>query len=256
MVKGIGVKFKNYSETLPKMLNLINFNSEIKKHSCIVLKVDLNGGIKEGSSKIEFVEEILKFIVENRNPGTEIFIAEGCDGANTDDVFDKFGYKNLSEKYGVGLVDLNKTELEDVENNEFLRFEKIEYPKLLKESFVISLPFLREDEEFELAGSLSNMLGAFPANRYSGFFSSMKNKIRKWPIKYAIHDILKCKMPDFVIIDASDRRMILAGQAIEMDKQAAKLLELDWKEIGYMRLVDEGFSKRDKTKNKEDLGIL
>jgi len=123
---------------------------------------------------------------------------------------------------------------------------------LLKNSFVVSLPYLRDDEELELAGSLSNMIGAFPAGPYTGFFSSIKNKIRKWPIKYSVHDILKCKVPDFAIIDASDNGVILAGQALEMDKQASKLLGIDWKEVGYIKLVDESFSEKDKDKNTDD----
>ena len=87
------------------------------------------------------------------------------------------------------------------------------------------------------------MLGAFPADYYSGFFSSKKSKIRKHPIKYSIHDILKCKMPDFTIIDASEKGIILAGRPLEMDKQAARLLEKDWKSISHLRLVDETFAE-------------
>ena len=70
-----------------------------------------------------------------------------------------------------------------------------------------------------------------------------KNKIRKWPIKYSIHDILKCKMPNFAIIDASKQGYILAGLPIEIDKQAVKLLGTDWKSVAHLKLVDESFSK-------------
>ena len=85
------------------------------------------------------------------------------------------------------------------------------------------------------------MLGAFPANNYKGFFSRTKSKIRKWPIKYAIHDVLKCKVPDFAIMDSSEKGVILAGLPHEIDKQAAKLLALDWKDIGHLKLIEESF---------------
>ncbi|OIO81781.1 hypothetical protein AUJ84_00080 [Candidatus Pacearchaeota archaeon CG1_02_32_132] len=256
MVKGVAIKFSSYGETIPKLLNLIKFDKELKKHDKIVLKPSLIEGEKEKSTKAEFVEQILKFCAENKNPGTEIFIAEGCDGADTENIFDKFGYRELSEKYGVGLIDLNHSETEVIERDDFLRFSDIYYPKILKESFVISLPFLREDNELEMAGSLSNMIGAFPSSKYTGFFSSNKNKIRKWPMKYAIHDILKCKMPEFSIIDASSKGGILAGQPLEMDKQAAKALKHDWKQIGHLKLVDEGFHEKDKDKKVDELEEL
>lgn len=256
MVKGVAVRFGSYEETIPKLLRLIKFDNELKRHEKIVLKPNLFMGSKENSTRVEFVEQVLKFCVENKNPGTEIFIAEGCDSIDTEEAFDELGYRELSEKYGVGLIDLNHAETEVIENDDFLRFNEIHYPKILKDGFVISLPYLREDNELEMAGSLSNMIGAFPSSKYTGFFSSNKNKIRKWPMKYAIHDILKCKIPEFAIIDASSKGGILAGQPLEMDKQAAKALKHDWKQIGHLKLVDEGFHEKDKDKEVDELEEL
>jgi uncharacterized protein (DUF362 family) len=241
MAKGISVRFKSYAETIPNLLKLIKFDSELKKHDKIALKPNLIKG-DEKSTPVDFVEQVLRFCVENKNPGTEIVIVEGSDGRNTMDVFEELGYRKLAEKYGVGLVDLNKAESDEVENPEFLRFEKIMYPRILQESFVISLPALKEDEELEVSASLDNMIGAFPARHYKSIFSSGKNKIKRWPAKYLVHDIIKCKLPEFSIIDASNKGVILAGQPIEMDKQAAVMLGKDWKSVAHLRLIDESFS--------------
>jgi uncharacterized protein (DUF362 family) len=241
MVKGVSVRFKSYTETIPNLLKLIKFDSEIKRHDKIALKPNLIKG-DEKSTPVDFVEQVLKFCVENKNPGTEVVIVEGCDGRNTMDVFEELGYTKLAEKYGVGLVDLNKADSDEVENSEFLRFEKIMYPKILNESFVVSLPAMHEDEEIEVSGSLDNMVGAFPARHYKSLFSTGKNKLKKWPAKYVVHDILKCKLPEFSVIDASQKGIILAGQPIEMDKQAASLLGKDWKSVAHLRLIDESFS--------------
>jgi len=54
---------------------------------------------------------------------------------------------------------------------------------------------------------------------------------------------LKCKMPNLAIIDASEKDQIIIGQALEMDKQSAKLLGLDWKNT-YLKLIDESFSRK------------
>jgi len=237
MAKGVSIRLKSYEETIPKILDLIKLDKELKKHSTIVLKPSLRGPESQ-STPADFVESVLKFCLENKNPATEIYIAEGSDGVETEDLFTDLGYRNLAEKYSIGLVDLNDTEVEEITNPEFSRFDRIHYPKILLDSFVISLPVLSHDAETDLTGSLSNMLGAFPSSYYSGFFSKGKSKIRKWPIKYAIYDILKCKMPEFAIIDASESGAILAGQPLEMDKQAAKLLGLDWQQIPYLDQIE------------------
>lgn len=243
MAKGVSIKFRSYSETVPRLLELINLSKELKKHSRIVLKPSLRKieGEKSLSTPVAFVEQVLRFCLKNKNPVSEVFIAEGADGLSTMELFNQLGYSKLAERYSVGLIDLNNTETEKVEAYDFSRFSEIMYPKVLKDSFVISLPLLAEDEETDIQGALSNMLGAFPAKHYKGFFSKTKNKIRNWPIKYSVFDILKCKMPEFAIMDSSEKGVIIAGLPLEVDKQAAKLLNIDWRYIGHLKMVEEGF---------------
>lgn len=244
MAKGAAIRFTSYEQSVPKILDLLKLQKEIKKYDKVVLKPYISSQ-SENSTSVEFVEQVLKFCLENKNPVAEVFIVEGCDGEDTNDLFTKQGYQKLAEKYDVSLVDLNETETEQVELDSAIKFQKIHYPKLLMESFVISLPKLGEDEETQISGSLSNMLGAYPTRHYSGFFSSTKNKLRKSPIKYAIHDVLMCKMPDFALIDASQNGSILAGLPLEMDKQAAKILGKNWKEVDYIKLADSTFGEED-----------
>jgi uncharacterized protein (DUF362 family) len=245
MVKGVSIKFRSYGDTIPKLLEVIKFGEEIKKHDRIVLKPNLHDN-KYINTSVEFVEEILKFIMLNKNPGTKIFIAEGHDGAETKDVFERQGYGDLAEKYDVGLIDLNKTECVEINNEDFLRFDSIMYPKILLDSFVISLAKVANNEEDIIATSLRNMVGAFPAQFYSGFFSSGKNKIKKWPLRYQVHDIIKCKMPDFSILDSSEDGYIFAGQPLEIDKQAVKSLGIDWRSVNHLKLIDESLSSGEK----------
>lgn len=240
MVKGVSIKFKSYGETVPKILQLIKLDVELKKHEKIVLKPFLRDS-ESKSTPPEFVEAVLKYCIEHKTPAAEIFIAEGSDGEDTMEMFASNGYQSLAEKYPVGLIDLNNTEAQEVADGEFLKFSKISYPKILSESFIISLPKLGEDEELEMVSSLSNMIGAFPAQYYRGLFSRTKSKMRKFPLKYAIHDILRCKMPSLAVIDASEKGSVLAGQPLEMDKQSSRLLGRDWRMVSYIRLVDESF---------------
>lgn len=248
-VKGASIQFKSYEESVSKLLGILKLQREIRKYDKVILKVFLTNPLHESTQK-DFVESVLKFVLEHKNPVAEVFIAEGADGEDTQELFEVLGYDKLAEKYDVSLVDLNKAETEVIENYEFLKFDGVNYPRLLLEGFVISLPKLGVHPETDITGALSNMLGAFPSEHYRGFFSRSKNKIRKWPIKYSIHDIVRCKMPDFSIVDASEQRAILAGLPLEIDKQAAKLVGVEWKEVPYIRLVDESFSEK-KERNEE-----
>lgn len=241
MTKGASIKFKSYEETVPQILNLLKVQNELKKYDKIILKPQIKNELS--FTQLPFLESVLQFCLKNKNPVAEIFIAEGTDGYDTKELFESIGYEKLAEKYSIGLIDLNETETEEIVNSDFLKFESISYPKILLESCIISLPIFIEDEETQISDSLTNMLGAFPSQDYSGFFSLKKNKIRKWPIKFSIHDIIKCKMPNFAIIDASKKGQILAGLPLEIDKQAASLLGHDWRSVHHLKLIGESFSR-------------
>ncbi len=253
MVKGLAVKLKSYEETIPKVLGLIKLGDELKKHKNIVIKVHLIPGQPQNSTKIEFLEPLIQFCVANKSPGSEVILAEGANGAETRDLFDEYGFTNMAEKYSLGLIDLNESSSVEVQNPEFLRFESIHYPELLLNSFIITATSVKPHEELGMAASLDTMLGAFPAYKYRGFFSRTKNKLKEHPLKYQIHDILKCKMPDLAIIDASDKGYVITGKPLDMDKQAAKVLGLDWNNIPHIRLVDESFSQIKKEEGVDHL---
>ncbi len=253
MTKGVAVNFQSYAETIPKVLRLIKFDNELKKHDKIIIKPQLIAGMPERSTKVEFIESIIQFCVANKNPASEIIIAEGVDGAETMDVFDQMGYTKLAEKYGIGLADLNEAASVEIQNPEFLRFSSIHYPEMLLNSFVMTATPLLPNQELGMSASLDTMRGAFPAYKYRGFFSSTKNKLTKHPAKYQIHDILKCKMPEFAMIDASDKSLMIVGKPLDMDKQAAKVLGLDWRQVSHLRLIDESFSPPKKEESVDKL---
>lgn len=253
MVKGLAVKLKSYDETIPKVLTLIKLSEELKKHKNIIVKIHLVPGQPQNSTKLEFLEPLIQFLVANKNPGSDIILAEGCDGAETRDLFDELGFTRLAERYSIGLIDLNESSSVEVQNPEFLRFKSIHYPEILLNSFVITATPVRENSELGLSASLDTMLGAFPGYKYRGFFSNTKKKLREHPTKYQIHDILKCKMPDLAILDAGDKGYLITGKPLDMDKQATKLFGLDWNNVAHIRLIDESFSQAPKIEGVDHL---
>ena len=238
MVKGVSIKFKSYFETVPKLLEITQLGNLIKKHNSILLKPSLKNS-NSINTPLDFTESVLQFCLKNKSPSAQVYIAEGSDVEDTMEVFDKLGYKSLAEKYNVSLVDLNTAETESVYPLHAMTFESVNYPKILKESLIISIPKLSSDSETEFTTSLSNMVGAYPAKNYKGFFTKYKTKIKKEPIRYAIHDIIRCKMPEVAIIDASEQGFILTGEPLEIDKQALNLLNKDWKSVPYISLIND-----------------
>ena len=252
MAKGLAIKFNSYERSVHKILELVNLQKELKKYDNIVIKVPLNPD-SENKLSINFVDSVLSFIMAHKNPVSSVYIAEGSDGADTMDLFENEGYSSLSEKYGVGLLDLNTSETEEIRDSEFLQFEEIYYPKILLNSFIISLAKTGVSNSTVIEGSLFNMIGTYPASHYKGFFSKGKSKLKRYNIKHLIHDILKCKMPDFAVIDASTEGMVLAGLPLEMDKQIARLLNLEWRNIPYLRLLDEALPSIKEEKPQESI---
>ena len=251
MSKGVSIKFTTYEETLSKILRVMRLDQELKKHSTIIIKPTLTGN-EETSTPKEFVEPVLEFCLKNKNPVTDIFIADGADGYDTLELFESAGYNQIAEKHGIGLLDLNTSEVESIGSNEALRFEKIHLPKVLREAFVITLPKLHEDESLGIQSSLSSTLGFYPAKHYKGFFTSTKSKLHRWPIQYAIHDILLHKTPDISIVDASDQGILLAGQPLAVDKQASKILGFEWEDIPHIALVNQSTEARENPKLEEE----
>jgi uncharacterized protein (DUF362 family) len=250
------MKFQSYEETVPKILKIIKLDKELKKHQVVILKPTISADSAITSTPKELVKAVAEFCMEHKNPVTDIFIAEGVDGADTLERFEELGYNDIAEKLGIGLIDLNDTETEILEPYQTEKFEEVIFPKILMNSFVISLPKLFEDEEIGLNGSLSGMLGAYPSSYYKGFFSKTKTKIKKHPIKYSIHDILMCKMPDLALIDASEFGMLIAGKPLEADKFSAKLFGREWNEYPHLRLISERFSDEPKTDTQDELNEL
>ncbi|HVY01200.1 MAG TPA: DUF362 domain-containing protein [Candidatus Nanoarchaeia archaeon] len=238
MAKGVSAKFTSYSDTIPRLLKVIKFDQEIKNHNLIVLKPFARDKLSPTTSPA-FLEQVLRFCLENKSPDAKVIIAEGSDGIDTLEFFSELGYKKLAERYNIGVVDLNNSELEETRSPYFTKFEEVHFPKILKEGYVISLPPLSEDRELGAITAISNMVGAFSSKKYKGFFSKNKNKIRQWPIAYSVNDISLCKMPDFALIDASQKGFLIAGKALDADKEASKLVSKDGKGLVFLKIVEE-----------------
>lgn len=243
------IKFISYEKSMPELLDSLNFDAIIKRENKIILKPNLTC-CKEFPTTTypKFVEEIIKHI-RKHNKEVEIIIAEGSGGDPTDKCFKELGYEALSDNYGIPLINLNTAETLRLENSEFKKFSFIDYPKILLDGFLISLPVLKEHIEATVTISLKNMLGCYPSAQDG---KNWKTEMHQWHIDYSIHDIVVCRYPDFAICDASVGQLknevsgtpkefgiLLAGDPLGLDKRGAFILGHDWEKIRHLVFIDE-----------------
>ena len=89
----------------------------------------------------------------------EIVIAEGTGDINhdTDYVFQKLGYSELSKEIDVPLIDLNIAPLVKLENSSLRIFKELYIPEIVMESYLISVPVLKAHSLAVITGSMKSM---------------------------------------------------------------------------------------------------
>jgi uncharacterized protein (DUF362 family) len=182
----------------------------------------------------------------------EVVIGEGCGtpSLETDEVFDRLGYRRLAEAHGVALVDLNRAPLVRLEQPECPVFPEMYLPEVAMESFLVSIPVLKAHSLATITGTLKNLIGLAPPEHYAGRFGTWKKALFHGDMQQAIIDLNAYRVPDLTVMDASvglaDYHLggahcdppagrILAGMdPWALDREAARLLGLDWKAIPHL----------------------
>lgn len=178
--------------------------------------------------------------------------------------FKKLGHSQLSSKYNIELIDLNKSErilIKDI--NAHILKEAI-LPKIAFESYIINLPVLKIHSEARMTASLKNVFGFFlnsewlyqdknseiylPKSEVNGWWN--KSDLHNSNLDQAIIDLNSYIRFNFSIVDASIGQLvsevhgipcspplgkIIAGyNPIEVDKECATLLNIKPSQIPYL----------------------
>jgi len=244
--------YVSYEESIPELLKKAKFKELILKEKKIILKPNLTKcKAFPTTTEPHFVEEIIKYI-KKANKKAKIIIAEGSGGSSTEKCYKRLGYEEMAQKYDIELVDLNSAKTIKRRSKKMKKFKTIEFPKVLTEGFLISLPVLKGHSKTKVTISLKNMIGCYPSYHYQTPGHTWKNKLHLGGVDTSIHDVLTVKFPDYAICDASIAQLeheingfpkeigtLLAGQPLEVDKKGALLLGYDWKRIKHLTLAEE-----------------
>jgi len=245
------VDFYSYHESICAALDAINAREALAKQTEILLKPNLiNASPHPVTTPAACCEAVIQYI--RSCSAASIVIAEGCGdaGLETDEIFDLLGYRDLAERSGIDLVDLNTASLQKLENKNCSFFSEIYLPEIALTHFVISVPVLKAHSIAQITGTLKNMVGLAPPEHYAGRLGGWKKSIFHRNMQQSIIDLNRYRSPDLSVMDASvgladfhlggrhcspPVKKIIAGfDPLQVDRQAAELLGLDWRRIRHL----------------------
>lgn len=253
------VKFEDYP-SIEDLLSAMAADKIFKKQKRIILKPNLvTNKPYPITTDPAVVEEIIKYI-KDCSKG-EIIIAEGS-GDDTIKNYKDLGYESLGKKYNLRLIDLNYTEVEILENPNARVLKEFYFPKILKDSYIISIANLKEHHsEAKVTFTLKNMFGIGPGQYYSFNIRGRpwtKETFHDLGINDSIIDINTYRLPDMGIVDGriavfgtelggstkKHGRIYGSYNCIALDAFCAKILGHNPRDIKYIEELSYIYRKK------------
>jgi uncharacterized protein (DUF362 family) len=248
------IDFKNWNESVSKLLEASNLDKCLPEGKKILLKPNLvTNDPPPITTPVAFTRAVADFIL-SKNPRAKIIIAEGC-GATEYDTFTPFkdlGYKDLAQENNFELIDLNNAPLIKLSNPECKRWPEFYMPRIIMESFLISLPVLKAHSIADVTLTMKNMMGAAPPKHYNA--GSWQKSAFHSQMHEALFDMNRYRTPDFTVLDATvgmrdahlwgptcdPKPNLLAASAdpVAIDTFGTSVLNKDWQEIGHIKMAD------------------
>jgi len=247
----VAIDFCSYSDSVPEAFEKIGAAGILADQTAILIKPNLiNTSPPPVTTPVECCEAVIEYV--RTCSAAHITIAEGCGDASfeTEEIFDILGYRDLANRHAVSLVDLNTAPLKRLENKTLSVFSEIYLPEIAFSHFIISLPVLKAHSLAGMTGTMKNMIGLAPPKFYSEGLRGWKKSVFHHNLQQAIIDLNQYRTPDLSMIDASigladfhlggrhcspPVKKIIAGfSPLEVDRQAAMLLGLDWEKIPHL----------------------
>lgn len=246
------VDFCSYEESVPALMELLGAGPVLGSQKRVVIKPNLvNASSPPITTPVKLVAAIVEYVKAVSN--AETVVAEGCGASlySTDRPYRKLGYFDLAKSNGVVLVDLNHAELTELIDHRCRVFPRFMMPRLVMESFLISVPVLKKHSLAKVTLTMKNMLGCAPPGHYGGFVWK-KSRFHK-NMHRSIFEMNLYRTPDLTILDGSVgmARYHLGGprcsppvgklvggfDPVAVDAYGAGLLGVDWRKVEHITLA-------------------
>lgn len=232
----------NPKQIVKELLEVIKPEEEIDKNSLIGIKPNLVVA-KPSSSGATTSPEIVEGIIEYlKSKGYDkIVIMEGSwVGDRTSNAFKVCGYEDLSKKYNVPLIDLQKDNYKGYEING-LKINVCDYAA--KVDYLINVPVLKGHCQTNMTCALKNMKGCIPNSEKRKFHTMGLHK----PIAY-LNKLIKQSL---IIVDGMNgdlnfeeggnpvqmNRLIAGKDPVLIDTYVAHLMGFSIEEVPYITMA-------------------
>ena len=246
--------FVSWQESVPRLLDAAGLKKRLASAKQVIIKPNLvEPQAPPVTTPVELVAALADYI-HNTCPNLEIIIAEGC-GAysnNTWQVFEALGYSRLTDLGRVILVDLNEAPLVHMQNSKCRRWPEMYLPKVIFESFLISVPVLKAHSLAGVTLTMKNMIGLTPPAHYQQGGPWKKASFHQG-IQEAVFDLNRYRTPDFTLLDATIgmqeahlwgptcdpplNRLAAGFDPVAIDAYGCNLLGTKWDTIGHLTMA-------------------
>ncbi|MGW8288471.1 MAG: DUF362 domain-containing protein [Desulfobulbales bacterium] len=243
--------FTSWQKSVPSLLEAAELIDQLGVAEKIIIKPNLVEPQKPPiTTPVELVGAMVAYIHAAR-PDLEIVIAEGCGSSsnNTWQIFERLGYNRLADLPRVTLMDLNEAPLVHLRNKTSRRWPEMHLPKIVFESFLISVPVLKAHSLAGVTLTMKNMMGLAPPAHYQQGGNWKKASFHQG-IQEAVYDLNCYRTPDFTLLDATigmqeahlwgptcdprPNRLAAGYDPVAIDSYGCSLLGRKWDTIGHL----------------------
>ncbi|RKD33470.1 DUF362 domain-containing protein [Thermohalobacter berrensis] len=227
-----------------KILSKTNFNPNIDKNALIGIKPNLvvsKPSTSGATTSPEIVEGLIEYL-QSLGYKNLIIVEGSWVGDSTKKAFKVCGYEEISTKYKVPLIDLQKDDFKSIKVKD-LQIKVCK--KALEVDYMINIPVLKGHCQTKMTCSLKNMKGCIPDSEKRRFHTIGLHK----PIAY-LNSIIKS---DFIIVDGlmgdlsfeeggnpvRMNRLIVGKDPVLLDAYIAELMGYDVEEVPYIKIADD-----------------
>lgn len=234
----------NPRQMVRQLLDVIKPDEEIKRGALIGIKPNLvvaKPSSSGATTSPEIVEGLIEYLKEKGH--SNIVIMEGSwVGDRTRQAFKVCGYEDLSQKYDVPLIDLQRDRYKTCEFNG-VSINICEY--VTKVDYLINIPVLKGHCQTNITCALKNMKGCIPDSEKRRFHTMGLHK----PIAF-LNKLIKQSL---IIVDGMNgdlnfeeggnpvqmNRIIAGKDPVLIDAYAANLLGFEIDEVPYIGLAEK-----------------
>ena len=247
--------FTSWQESVPPLLEAVGLVDHLGVAKRIMLKPNLVEPQQPPiTTPVELVEVLVNYI-HNSRPNLEIIVGEGCGSSSNDtwQIFETLGYNRLADLPYVTLMDLNEAPLVHLQNKACQRWPEMYLPKIVFESFLISVPVLKAHSLAGVTLSMKNMIGLAPPAHYQQGGNWKKASFHQG-IQEAVYDLNCYRTPDFTLLDATigmqeahlwgptcdppPNRLAAGYDPVAIDSYGCNLLGFKWNTIGHLVMAN------------------